>query len=208
MVRSSSTTPPAESGPAWGIARLFPDQGQFSERDYLQLTSSTNKLVEFTDGYIEVLSMPKTSHQKILAFIYAMVLSFVQPRNLGTVLFAPLRVQLRTGKYREPDLVFMLAKHADRAGEDFWIGADLVMEIVSEDDPDRDIVEKRKEYAEAGIPEYWIVDPRVGEIELLVLSEGAYTSQGRFHTGDTVSSRLLPDFSLDVEAVFRAGRAK
>ena len=40
-----------------------------------------------------------------------------------------------------------------------WTGADLVIEVVSPDDPDLDLVVKRQEYAQAGIPEYWIVDP-------------------------------------------------
>jgi Uma2 family endonuclease len=44
----------------------------------------------------------------------------------------------------------------------FWLGADLVVEIVSPDDVERDIVIKRADYAEAGIPEYWIVNPLDG----------------------------------------------
>jgi Uma2 family endonuclease len=207
MVRPGSPPQPPETGPAWGIARLFPDQGQFSVRDYLQLTSGINKPVEFTDGHIEVLPMPKTSHQKILAFVYALMLSFVESNQLGTVLFAPLRVQLRPGKFREPDLVFMLRENESRAREDFWEGADLVMEIVSDDDPDRDIVQKRVEYAEAGIPEYWIIDPRIGQIEVLRLDGDKYVSAVKSLAGEEVSSVLLPKFSVDVSAVFKAGRS-
>ena len=46
--------------PAWQIATLFPNQGVWDEGDYLALT--TNHLVEFSDGYIEVLPMPTMSH--------------------------------------------------------------------------------------------------------------------------------------------------
>lgn len=46
-----------------------------------------------------------------------------------------------------------------RRQDAYWTGADLAVEVVSEDDPGRDLITKRLEYAQAGIPEYWIVDP-------------------------------------------------
>src|SRR5689334_1874676 len=55
---------PEGAEPAWDIARLFPLQGYWDEDDYLSL--DTNYLVEFTDGFVEVLSMPKPSHQRIV----------------------------------------------------------------------------------------------------------------------------------------------
>ncbi len=57
-------------------------------------------------------------------------------------------------------------------------GADLVMEVVSPDDPDRDTETKRKEYARAGIREYWIIDPRDQSILVLVLEGKRYTEHG------------------------------
>jgi Uma2 family endonuclease len=51
-----------------------------------------------------------------------------------------------------------------RVTDEYWEGADLVMEVVSSHDEDRrrDLVVKREEYARAGIAEYWIVDPELG----------------------------------------------
>ena len=143
--------------PAWDVARLFPDQGTWSEEEYLAL--NTNHLVEFSHGYVEVLLLPTTSHQLIVLALYQVLKAFASPQDLGTVLVAPLRVQLWPGKFREPDVVFMRAENAARIGEPFWEGADLVMEVVSGDDRRRDLETKRLEYARAGIPEYWIVDP-------------------------------------------------
>src|SRR5690349_11049695 len=87
--------------PAWDVARLFPDQGAWSEEEYLALNG--NHLVEFSHGYIEVLPMPTTSHQLIVLYIYRLMETFVTARGLGTVLVAPLRVRLWEGKFREPD---------------------------------------------------------------------------------------------------------
>ena len=123
-----------EGEPAWEIARLFPNQGFWSEEEYLALNG--NHLVEFSDGYVEVLTMPTTAHQLIVLFIYRALYAFVAGRNLGTVIVAPLRVRLRTGKYREPDICFMRQQNARRIGDQFWDGADLVMEVAGKRRPE------------------------------------------------------------------------
>lgn len=173
-----------ESRPAWEIALIWPNQGRRDVGDYLEATRSTNRLVEFADDRIEVLTMPKQSHQLIVQFLYSLLQQFVGEKQLGRVLFAPFRVRLREGAIREPDIVFMRADHADRMGEDFWDGADLVVEVVS-DDPDshrRDWITKRDDYARAGVPEYWIVDPQQEVIAVFTLPERGqeYTTHGEF----------------------------
>lgn len=188
--------------PAWEVARLFPDQGTWSEEEYLDLNA--NRLVEFSHGCIEVLTMPTTSHQLIVAYLYGMLLAFSTAHVRGTVLFAPLRVRLWPGKYREPDVVFLLTEHADRIGEPFWEGADLVMEVVSDDDRRRDLETKRREYARAGIPEYWIVDPQQVRILVLKLDGAAYVVHGEFVPGTQATSSLLPGFGVDVTAALSA----
>ncbi len=110
-------------------------------------------------------------------------------------------VRLPTGKYREPDVLFMLARNAHRMHEQAWDGADLVMEVVSEDRA-RDLVTKRADYAEAGIPEYWIVDPCIATVSVLVLEGGSYQVRGEFARGQQADSALLPGFAVDVTAVF------
>jgi len=110
--------------PTWEVAHLFPAQGTWSEEEYLAL--DTNHLVEFSHGRLEVLVMPTESHQLMVLYLYRMLLAFVEARQLGVVLVAPFRVRLWPGKYREPDVVFMLTEHASRRHERFWEGADLV----------------------------------------------------------------------------------
>ena len=64
--------------------------------------------------------------------------SCASPRPLGATLMAPLRVRLREGKFREPDIIFLLAENSQRAGEECWAGADLLMEVVSGGKKSRD----------------------------------------------------------------------
>ena len=86
----------------------------------------------------------------------------------------------------------------------YWLGADLVVEVVSPNDPDRDLIEKRADYAEGGIPEYWIVDPRGETITVLALAGETYVERGVFGRGGTAASLLLDGFAADVSAVFDA----
>jgi Uma2 family endonuclease len=194
--------------PAWEIATLFPPQGAWSSYDYLDLTDSTNRLIELTKGQIEVLEMPTTAHQLILLFLYDALKQFVKSRDLGTVVVAALRLRLSEDTFREPDILFAHRDHPSYVQDRYWTGADLVMEIVSNDDQSRkrDLVDKRADYALAGIPEYWIVDPKEKRISVLTLDSGAYAVAGEFVAGQRAASQLLEGFAIEVQAVLDAAK--
>jgi Uma2 family endonuclease len=179
---------------------LLPLQGLWTEEQYLRLTDQTNRFIEFTEGSVEVLPMPTRKHQAISRFLFLAFLSFVQ-RLGGTVFYAPLRVRVAPGRFREPDLVLLLDVNDPRNQNAFWLGADLVVEIVSPDYVERDTVIKRADYAEAGIPEYWIVNPEEATITVLKLDDGVYMTHGVFGRGETAASALLPGFTVSVDAV-------
>ena len=180
-----------------------PRQGQWSQDDYLRLTDSTRRLIEWTDGCIEVLPMPTDEHQSIAACLYKLLDAFALAHE-GKVLFAPLRVRIREGAFREPDLVLIRDAHDVRRQNRFWLGVDLTVEVVSPDDPKRDLVDKRRDYAEARIPEYWIVDPRTETVTVLVLQGSTYVEHGVFGRGAQANSVLLGGLTVDVSAVFDA----
>ena len=193
--------------PTWDVARLYPDEGQWEESDYLELTQSTNRLVELADGFLTVLPIPTTRHQLIVQFLLMSFLNFTSRSQVGTVVAAPLRVRLWGKTFREPDLVFMLDEHASRVGEDFWDGADLVMEVVSGSAKDRrrDLVTKRREYAIAGISEYWIIDPQFSRVTVLKRRGKSYAVHVEAKAGELASSALLKRFSVSVDDVLEAG---
>jgi Uma2 family endonuclease len=185
------------------ILDMYPRQGEWTEEAYLELTDFANRLIEFTDGYIEVLPMPTDNHQSILAYLFELFVTYLRPRG-GKVLFSPLRVRIRAGKFREPDLLLVLDANDPRRQNRFWHGADLALEVVSQDKPERDLVEKRRDYAEAGIPEYWIVNPETETITVLRLEDSAYAEHGVFGRGTAATSALLAEFTVGVDAVLDA----
>jgi len=204
MSVSTSADQPRE--PAWDIARLFPDQGTWSVDDYFELTNSENHRVEFDDGNIEVLAMPTEAHEFILRFLFRALDNFAVTTKLGSAFFAGIRVRTLKSKYRVPDIVFMLKENRERRSNDFWDGADLVMEVVSPDAGSRarDLEKKKDEYAAAGIPEYWIVDPDEQHIRVLKLQDGSYAEGEPCSRGTTATSSLLPAFEVDVSAVLES----
>ena len=187
--------------PTWEIVDLFPWQGSWTESEYLQI--ETNKLVEFNNGVLEILPMPTTLHQAISAFFWELFKNVLGAR--GWVAYAPLKLKVTEDIFREPDILFLLDKTDRRMGDDFWTGADLVVEIVSPGGEKRDTVEKRADYATARIPEYWIVDPATEKILVLTLTGGKYVEHGEFVQGQRATSVLLSGFEVEVSKVFSAG---
>ena len=185
------------------LGELLPRQGCWSDEGYLWLTDHGNRPVELTDGFIEELPMPTDVHQTILSFLHALFRGWILPRG-GVAVFSALRMRVREGKFREPDLLLLRDRSDPRRRNRYWLGADLVVEVVSPDDPDRDLVEKRADYAEAGIPEYWIADPRDETLTVFVLRGEAYVEHGRHVRGEVAASVLLEGFAADVSAVFDA----
>ena len=60
------------------------------------------------------------------------------------------------------------------------------------------------DYAEGGIPEYWIINPLNETITVLTLRGLAYVEHGVFRRGETATSALLSGFSVLVADVFDA----
>ena len=188
------------------LCDLLPPQGAWSDDEYLWLTDHSRRLIEFTDGHVQELPMPTFTHQAVAGFLYDLFRAHLKPRG-GVVVFAALRLRVRPGKFREPDVLLLRDRKDPRCKDRYWLGADLVVEVISPDNPARDLVEKRADYAEAGIPEYWIVDPRDATIRVLTLKDAAYIEHGVYARGDTAASPLLAGFAAEVSDVFDAPTA-
>ena len=196
------------------LCDALPPQGAWSDGEYLWLTDRSRRLIEFTDGWLEELPMPTSTHQAVLLFLYDVLRAYLE-RHGGVVMVAPLRMRVRAGKFREPDVLLLRDRQDPRFEDRYWLGADLVVEVVSPDRPDRDLVEKRLDYAEAGVAEYWIADPRDETLKVLGLDGGGkgdaaegrtYQEMGVYRRGEVARSPLLQGLRVDVAAVFDAPR--
>jgi Uma2 family endonuclease len=168
---------------------------------YLALPDD-GRIVEWVDGEI-IHYMPTTpAHQNVVIFLIKLLSGFIERLNLGHVLAAPIEVKLwPDGPSREPDVLFIgrerLAQLTERRFEG---GPDLVVEVISPGSVTIDRVDKFREYEQAGVREYWIIDPRPHQQQAdfyILDAEGNYNPAPLDEEG-VFASALLPGFRLKV----------
>ena len=153
---------------------------------------------EWIEGKVILMSPASRRHQELVKFLTHIIGIFAETRHLGTLIHAPFSMRLdAVPSVREPDLLFISAKHLDRLTDTYLDGpADLVVEIISPESIGRDRGEKFVEYEQAGIPEYWLIDPIREQAEFYRLERERYRltdiQNGMFY------STVLPDFRLRV----------
>lgn len=156
---------------------------------------------EWVDGEVIEFMPTGKRHIRLVRFLITLISDYVELRGLGEVLVEPFQFWTRTSQaLRRPEVAVLLTAHLDRFTPAAMEGVpDLVVEVISEDSEARDRDDKRREYAAAGVPEYWIVEGREGRdgVTFLALQDdGTYEeirpdAQGRLH------SRVLAGFWLD-----------
>ena len=186
------------------VAELYPPRGQWTESEFFMLSERSNRLIELSDGDLEVLPLPTRRHQQILSRLLYLFFTYLETHAIGECLVAGIPVRLWPGKIREPDLVFMLNEHFDRISDQYWGPPDLAVEIHSPDTRKADRRQKFQEYAEAGVAEYWMIDPKAEGIEVHRLKGKDYELHGKFKAGDHVEPLALPGFVLSVDNVFKS----
>jgi len=171
---------------------------------------------ELVDGVIVEMGAESDQNLEIVALLFSVLPQFVPYYLLrkGTEINVPGRL---TSRY--PDLMVLTedTRAAMKRDKRSLVALDmptpaLVVEVVSPGKPgsdnyDRDYVEKPKEYAARGIPEFWQVDPNPDRAVVIVLTlkDGAYQAR-EFRGSDRVVSPTFPDLQLTAEQILRAGR--
>jgi len=136
------------------------------------------QFAEWEDGKVILMSPVSRKHQQILQFIIRLLGDFVELTACGEILFAPFQMRLaKIQRGREPDLIFIKTENLSRLKKNYLDGpADIAVEIISPESMDRDRNVKFQEYAEAGVPEYWLIDPE-NEIADFYLLDSSTTYQ-------------------------------
>ena len=116
---------------------------------------------EWVDGEVVFMSPVSNVHQDIGLFLLTCISFFVQEKQLGRVFYAEFQMKSGLGlPGRQPDLMFLSNAHLGRLKKNFLDGpSDLAVEIVSPESVHRDKVDKLQEYQQAGVREYWVIDP-------------------------------------------------
>ncbi len=189
-----------KSGTATGYKR--PPQGKWTYEDYCRLPED-GKIYEIIEGELFMSPAPQTRHQICKGNLFAALWIHNKRYHLGMVLDAPSDIILgELASPVQPDIIFILKDHLDIVKKERVEGApDLAVEVLSPWNWKIDRGKKSKIYAKAGVREYWIVDPDKRTIELYHLQKKTYKLIGKYKAGESVHSKILPGFAVQVEEV-------
>jgi len=170
-----------------------PGQGNWTYDLYAALPED-GKRYEIVDGVLlDMTPAPGIPHQKAVLRLARRLEEHIEDVGLGQVFIAPVDVELSPKLVFEPDIVVVLNAGLNKVQETHIVGApDLVVEVASPSTKRYDRTVKREAYAQAGIQEYWFVDPLARTIEVLFLEEGTYRSSGLLSGQDRLVSRVVP----------------
>jgi Uma2 family endonuclease len=155
---------------------------------------------DLIDGVIYMASPDSRRANKLTGFVYRLFQGFLEARNLGgEVFYSRFACRLSELCAPEPDVAYVRPERVSLVEEGGMRGGpDIAVEVVSRESRHRDYEDKRRLYEEAGIPEYWLVDPVQRRVEFLVLEDGRYRL-APLEANRLFRSRALPGFFIDVD---------
>lgn len=134
-------------------------QGEYTVDDYYHLPK--DKRFELIDGVLYDMSAPSSPHQLVGGYIYAQIFNHIIGKKGACVpMIAPVDVQLDQDDKTmvQPDVLIVCDR--DIVIRRCVYGApDFVAEVLSPSTKKKDIYIKTQKYANAGVREYWMVDP-------------------------------------------------
>jgi len=159
---------------------------------------------------------PTITHQEILSTLTVFMGSHILTNKLGKIYVAPVGVEISEGTVLEPDILFVSVEKKHIVSDDKKIreAPDLVVEVISPANYRKLREEKKRQYADFGIQEYWEIYPKKQKIRIETLQEKVdentdevfweYDLHSEAAKEGKVNSSVLKDFSLDISQVFQS----
>jgi Uma2 family endonuclease len=173
--------------------------GPISFEEFLDWCDEDTR-AEWVNGEVVLMSPDSIPHDELVDFLGYVLSTCVEERRLGKVFTKTILMKMdaiRSG--RMPDVFFITRQQAERRLKHYYLhdAASLAVEVVSPDSVERDEDEKLREYAKAGVREYWLVNPMRRAAAFFELKSGRYR---RLAIEDgIVRSRVVDGFFLRID---------
>ena len=175
---------------------------RYTYQDYLDLPED-GKRYEIINGELVMVPAPRIIHQDIGFKIGNLLFNFNQQERYGKVLMSPVDVILSETNVIQPDILFISKERSHIITETHIKGApDFIIEIISPSSGYYDLIEKKELYAQYGVREYWIVDPKRQCVEIYLNKDHEFQLRQRVEREGTAQSYILQGFKIILEQIF------
>jgi Uma2 family endonuclease len=156
---------------------------------------------ELYEGTLIMHAQPSQRHQSVLGEIYGQLWQFLKGKSCKAFI-APFGVRLNNNEDTvfEPDIVIICDK-SKLDGKLFHGAPDMIIEIISPSTERMDRIYKYRKYQQAGVREYWIVEPKLNLLQVGVLHNDAYIVS-IYEQDDKVRVSVLEGCEINLTDVF------
>jgi len=184
--------------------RKYKSDKRYTYADYASWNDDNR--YELIDGVAYMMSAPSTEHQRILGKLYVLIANYLDGKQCE-VFLSPFDVCIN-GKGDSDDTVvqpdILVICDDSILDEKRCNGApDMTIEILSPSTSSRDRIKKLNKYLQAGVREYWIVDPETKDVAVHILENGKYTINV-YEYDDLISISIFKDCEIALRDVFTA----
>jgi len=175
-----------------------PDSDLVTVDEFFCLVPDGQK-ADLIDGVIYLASPDTRRNDRLGGLIKFLLQGYAEVKGLGEVYGSRFAFALSEFRAPEPDVAFVRNERLSLVEERRMVGGpDIAVEMVSRDSRPRDYGDKKQLYAEAGVAEYWIIDPLQQRCEFHRLQAERYELVPLEHNR-IFRSTVLGGFWLDVE---------
>ena len=168
-----------------------------------KLLPETGPRYQLIQGDLYMAPAPNRFHQEISRNLQFELHSYLKRNPIGKLFDAPFDVYLDEINVFQPDIIIVLNERLAILTEEGAEGApELVVEILSPKTRRLDLVNKKQEYARAGVKELWIIDPDPRTIVVHKFGSDGVEAVRQIDEPGTLSTELLPGFNVAVTAIF------
>jgi Uma2 family endonuclease len=158
---------------------------------------------EWKDGTVVKFPMITSQHNQLTMYLTILLDAYLELRPIGEIRRAAFVMRLSQQKAcLEPDIQVILADNQHNLKDTYMDGvANIVIEVVSPESAARDYGEKFHEYEQAGVPEYWIIDPIKEECRFYLLNAKKTYMPQEFE--DEYSVAQMPGLKIHVPILWQ-----
>ncbi len=159
-----------------------------------------DKRYELDEGELIEMTRPAYRHNRVLRILLVELDLYLRKNPIGEALLSENLYALSPLTRRAPDVAVILGDRYEELKDTKVIPIipEIAVEVLSPSETPRMIHRKLKQYFGAGVKEVWLIDPDVREIEVWT---GATLPDRALASGDILASRLLPGFTLTLDAL-------